>query len=241
MTISGWLLPGAAVLAGALSITSPCCLPLLPGYLTYIGAVPSTGTGRRSAAFGASLRFVAGFTLVFTILGATASVLSVLLIRNLDVLVRVAGVGIIVLGLSTAGLLRVPFLNREARPGLSKAASSQRGAFFLGVAFAAGWTPCIGPILATILTLSASSESVVGGTVLLLLYSAGLGIPFVLLALGFHRIKGAIDVLRRHGRVIERVSGALLIVVGVLYVSGQWAPLFRPMQRWFARFGWPPV
>ncbi len=241
MTINSWLLPAAAVFAGALSITSPCCLPLLPGYLSYIGALPTEGQTRRSTAFGASLRFVGGFTLVFTILGATASIISVALIRHIDTIVRVAGVGIIILGLSMAGVLRIGLLQRENRPGLAMVTRSKGGAFFLGIAFAFGWTPCIGPVLATILTLSASSGSVLGGTALLVLYSIGLGIPFVALAVWFHRLKGGVELLKRHGPAIERVSGALLVAIGVLYVTGQWAPLFRPLQRWFAQFGWPPV
>jgi cytochrome c-type biogenesis protein len=239
--MSPLLLPAAALIAGALSISSPCCLPLLPGYLSYIGALPAETTSRRSVAFGASIRFVAGFTAVFTLLGATASLISVVLIRNIDVIVRIAGVGIIILGVSLTGLFRIPFLQREGRPGLAMVTKAKGGAFFLGVAFAFGWTPCIGPVLATILTLSASSRSVLGGTSLLIIYSVGLGIPFVALALGFHRMKGALGVLQRHGQLIEQLSGILLVTVGVLYVTGQWAPLFRPMQTWFAQFGWPPV
>lgn len=237
---STWLLPVTALLAGVLSISSPCCLPLLPGYLSYIGALPEEGTGRRSVALTASLRFVAGFTLVFTLLGASASALSLILIRHLDTITRAAGVGIILLGLSLMGLLRLPLVHREARPGLAVASRSPRSAFFLGVAFAAGWTPCIGPVLATVLTLSASSESVVAGTALLVIYSVGLGIPFVVMAVGFHRVRTGVEFLNRHGRAIERTSGLLLVAIGVLYVSGSWSPLFRPLQRWFAQFGWPP-
>ena len=235
------LLPAAAFAAGSLSITSPCCLPLLPGYLSFIGALPSDGERRHSVALGASLRFVGGFTVVFTILGATASLLSVLLIRHIDTIVRIAGVGIIILGLSLIGVVRIPLLLRESRPGLRRVTASGGGAFFLGAAFAFGWTPCIGPVLATILTLSASSHSVLGGASLLIVYSLGLGLPFVALALGFDRAKGAVRWLQRHGRAIERTSGTLLVIIGVLYVSGRWAPLFRPLQTWFAQFGWPPV
>lgn len=224
-----------------LSITSPCCLPLLPGYLSYIGALPNDGAASKSTALSASLRFVGGFTLVFTLLGATASIISVALIRNIDSIIRVAGIGIIVLGLSMAGVLKIGFLQSENRPGFAFVTRSRGGAFFLGVAFAFGWTPCIGPILATILTMSASSGSVTGGVVLLVIYSIGLGIPFVALAVWFHRLKGGLDLLKRHGQTIERLSGALLVAIGVLYVTGQWAPLFRPMQTWFAKFGWPPV
>lgn len=148
---------------------------------------------------------------------------------------------IIILGLATMGLLRIPALQRERRLDLARVPRGPAWAFPMGMAFAAGWAPCIGPILATILATAATTGSAWWGAILLALYSAGLGIPFVLLALGFNRAQRSMAWLRRNGRHIERLGGTLLVAVGVLFVTGRWAPLFRPLQRWFAELGWPPI
>ena len=238
------ILPLLAVVAGFVSFSSPCCLPLIPGYLSYVSALPVADLGRadaRRVTLRASLLFVAGFSTVFTLLGIGATLLGGWLLRNQDTLVRVLGVVIILLGLSTMGLLRVPTLQRERRLDLARVPRGPRWAFPMGMAFAAGWAPCIGPILATILATAAVAGSVWWGAILLALYSAGLGIPFVLLALGFSRAQTSMAWLRRHGRRIELVGGTLLVGVGVLFVTGRWAPLFRPLQRWFAELGWPPI
>lgn len=238
------LLPVLATVAGAVSFTSPCCLPLVPAYLSYMSALPVTDLGRREArvvTVRASLLFVAGFTLVFSALGVAVGLLGSAVTRNLPVIVRVAGVGIIVMGLAMAGLLRLPFLFREWRFDLARAPKGPGGAFGLGMAFAAGWTPCIGPVLATILTAAAASGTAVWGGVLLGFYSVGLGIPFVLLAMGFTRARGSLAWLRRHGRAVETAGGMLLVAVGVLFVSGAWRTFFVPLQRSFARWGWPPI
>lgn len=238
------LLPVLALVAGVFSFTSPCCLPLVPGYLSYVSALPVSELGKRQAravAVRASLLFVLGFTVVFTALGVAVGLLGGAFTRNLPVIVRVAGVGIIVLGLTMTGLLRVPFLRREWRGDLAKARRGPRGAFPLGMAFAAGWTPCIGPVLATILATAAAAGSAKWGAVLLAFYSMGLGIPFVLLALGFTRARSSMDWLRRHGHSIEVAGGAVLVGVGVLFVSGLWRTFFVPLQRTFAQWGWPPI
>lgn len=154
---------------------------------------------------------------------------------------RFFGVAIIVLGLATMGAVRVPALMRDRRIDLARLPRDPAFAFPMGMAFAAGWAPCIGPVLATILATAAASGTVGWGAVLLVFYSAGLGIPFVLLALGFSRAQRSLAWLRRNGRRIEVVGGALLVAVGVLFVSGRWQPLFRPLQRWFAELGWPPI
>lgn len=238
------LLPVAAVLAGVLSITSPCALPLIPSYLSFVTALPVT-TGsigdRRRVALRASLLFVAGFTTVFVALGATASTIGVVLLRSLPSITRVSGAVIILLGLSALGLVRLPALARERRFDLHRVARGPKGAFPLGMAFAFGWTPCIGPVLATILTLAASSGSLPGGMVLLALYSAGLGVPFVAIGLGYERLSGTVRWLKAHGRAIERFGGVLLVIVGLGYLTGRWQALFQPAQRWFARYGWPPI
>ncbi|MFP5326459.1 MAG: cytochrome c biogenesis CcdA family protein, partial [Acidimicrobiia bacterium] len=189
----------------------------------------------------AALLFVGGFTTVFTILGIGASALGTLLLRNQDTIVRWFGVIIIVLGLSTMGLLRVPMLQRERRLDLARVPRGPAWAFPMGMAFAAGWAPCIGPVLATILATASVADSAIWGGILLALYSVGLGIPFVLLALGFRRAQSSMRWLRAHGVLVERAGGLLLVGVGVLFITGRWLELFRPLQRWFAEFGWPPV
>jgi cytochrome c-type biogenesis protein len=191
----------------------------------------------RAVTLRAALLFVAGFTTVFTVLGVSAGVAGSLLLRNRDSIVRVFGVVIIVLGLVTAGLIRVPALQRERRMDLARVPRGPAWAFPMGMAFAAGWVPCIGPVLATILATASASGTAVWGAVLLVLYSLGLGIPFVLLGLGFSRAQRSLAWLRRNGRGIEMAGGLLLVGVGLLFVSGRWGPLFRPLQRWFTN--WP--
>lgn len=238
------LLPPLAMLAGAISFTSPCCLPLIPGYLSYISGLPISELGQREAralTLRAALLFVAGFTLVFTALGVSFAFVGGALLRNVPVIIKAAGVVIILMGLAMMGLLRIPLLYGERRVDLGRIPSGPRAAFPLGMAFAFGWAPCIGPVLATILASAAATQTAVWGGVLLVFYSLGLGIPFVALALGFQRARGSLEWLKRHGRRIEMAGGALLVGVGVLFVSGAWRSLFLPLQRYFARFGWPPI
>lgn len=237
-------LPLLAVVAGAISFSSPCCLPLIPGYLSYISALPITDLSERQAravTLRAALLFVAGFTVVFTALGVSFAFVGSALLRNVPLIVRLAGILIVVMGLAMMGLLRIPFLYRERRFDLSRAPAGPRGAFFMGMAFAFGWAPCIGPVLATILAAAAATQTAAWGAVLLALYSLGLGVPFVALALGFHRARGSLEWLRRHGQAIERLGGAMLVAVGVLFISGAWRSFFIPLQRTFAQLGWPPI
>ncbi|MDP8937475.1 MAG: cytochrome c biogenesis protein CcdA [Actinomycetota bacterium] len=237
-------LPVLAVVAGVLSFSSPCCLPLLPGYLSYVSALPVSELGERQArgvTLRAALLFVGGFTTVFTVLGVAAQVAGAAYLSSRGPIVRVFGVLIIVLGLSTIGLLRLPFLQRERRLDLARVPRGTAWAFPMGMAFAAGWAPCIGPVLATILATAAVGDTPVWGGVLLILYSAGLGIPFVLLALGFRRANRSLEWLRRNGRAIEIAGGSLLVGIGLLFVTDRWQGLFLPLQRWFAELGWPPV
>ena len=237
-------LPILAVVAGVLSFSSPCCLPLLPGYLSYVSALPVSELGERQArgvTLRAALLFVGGFTTVFTVLGIAAQVAGAAFLAGRGPVVRVFGVLIIALGLSTIGVLRLPFLQRERRLDLARVPRGTAWAFPLGMAFAAGWAPCIGPVLATILATAAVGETPLWGGVLLVLYSAGLGVPFVLLALGFGRANRSLDWLRRNGRAVEVAGGVLLVGIGLLFVTGRWQGLFLPLQRWFAELGWPPV
>jgi cytochrome c-type biogenesis protein len=237
-------LPVLTVVAGAVSFSSPCCLPLVPGYLSYVSALPVAeldDAHARRVTLRASLLFVAGFTAVFTALGITASVVGSLFLRHQDAIVRVFGLVIVALGLATIGVLRVPLLARERRLDLARVPRGPAWAFPMGMAFAAGWAPCIGPVLATILATAAATATVAWGAVLLVLYSLGLGVPFVLIAVGFARAQRSLEWLRRHGRHIEVAGGALLVGVGVLFATGRWFTLFRPLQRWFAELGWPPL
>ncbi len=241
---AGFALPVFAVVAGLISFSSPCCLPLLPGYLSYVSALPVSELGDRQArmvTLRAALLFVAGFTVVFTGLGVVAQLLGSVFLSNGGPVVRWFGVPIVILGLSTMGVLRLPFLVRERRIDLARVPRGTAWAFPMGMAFAAGWAPCLGPVLATIYATAAVSGTAVWGAILLVLYSAGLGVPFVLLALGFSRANRSLDWLRRHGRAIEVAGGSLLVVIGLLFVSGRWQGLFLPLQRWFAELGWPPV
>jgi len=241
---AGFALPLFAVVAGLLSFSSPCCLPLLPGYLSYVSALPVSELGDRQArlvTLKAALLFVAGFTVVFTVLGVAAQLLGSVLLSSRGPVVRWFGVPIIILGLVTMGVLRLPFLMREKRMDLNRVPRGTAWAFPMGMAFAAGWAPCIGPVLAAILTTAAVSGTAAWGALLLVLYSAGLGVPFVLLALGFNRAQRSLGWLRRNGRRIEVVGGSLLVVVGLLFVTGRWQGAFLPLQRWFAERGWPPI
>jgi cytochrome c-type biogenesis protein len=231
-------------LAGAVSFSSPCCLPLIPGYISYISGLPISGLGEqeaRAVTLRAALLFVAGFTLVFTALGISFALVGSALLRNVPVIVRGAGVMIILMGLAMMGLLRLPFVARERRFDMARVPAGPKGAFALGMAFSLGWAPCIGPVLATILAAAAATQTVAWGALLLVFYSLGLGIPFVALALGFSRARGSLAWLRRHGRKIEILGGAMLVGVGVLFISGAWRSFFIPLQRTFSRLGWPPI
>ena len=237
-------LPLLAIVAGFVSISSPCVLPLLPGYISYITAlpVPELGTApAKRTALRASLLFVAGFTLVFTALGAGFALVGSVLLRNADTITRIAGLGIIAMGMAMIGWLRLPGFYRERRFDLQRIARGPGSAFPLGMAFGFGWTPCIGPILGTILAVAGATQTAGWGAALLTLYSLGLGIPFVLAAVWFQKAHSTLDWLRRNGRRIELAGGSMLIIVGVLFTTGIWQAIFIPLQRVFARLGWPPI
>ncbi len=227
----------SALGAGALSFLSPCVLPLVPPYLCYMAGVSvdefrgdvsanadGTATVRmapaRMALVGAAVAFVLGFSTVFVALGAGASTIGGLLRVWQQELAIVAGVLIIAMGLNFLGVLRIPFLSREARfQGPGKPANAA-AAYLMGLAFAFGWTPCIGPVLGPILTLAGGRETVGEGAMLLAAYSLGLGIPFLLAALfsgAFMRFLGRFKV---HLGRVEKVMGALLVIAGVLFLTG---------------------
>ena len=215
-----------AALGGLLSFLSPCVLPLVPAYLCFLGGVTledlsetaeATMHARRRV-LGAAFAFVLGFSVVFVGFGATASTLSQLLLAHKEILGRVAGVVIIFFGLHFMGLFRLSVLDREARLHFVQRPAGGIGAFVVGLAFAFGWTPCIGPVLATVLTVAAHRDSVLYGTSLLAAYAAGLGVPFIAAALAagpFLRLMGR---LRRHMRKVEFAVGGLLVLTGLLFL-----------------------
>ena len=230
-----------ALLAGVVSITSPCCLPLIPGYVSFITGVKGGDLPEQKTVLGASLLFVLGFASVFTALGATASVLGSFLLDKLPVFLKIAGVFVFVMGLSMIGLFRLPFLYREARFDMSKMRAGPLGAFPLGMAFAFGWTPCIGPVLGGIFSIAATTHTAWKGAALLFVYSLGMGIPFLLIAYAYTRAGKTVTFLKRHGHAIEQFGGVLLITMGTLLITGYWQQLFNPIVRFFARHNWPPV
>lgn len=236
-----------ALVAGVVSFSSPCVLPLLPGYVSYVSGLSRIEPGRlhpttaRRRVNGAAVLFVLGFSAVFTVLGATASALGALLAPHQRTLELAGGAIIIAMGLVMTGLLRVDFLHRQLRFDLARIGRGPAGAAPLGAAFAFGWTPCVGPVLASILAAAAGTATVPRGALLLFVYSLGLGIPFLLLAGGLLRGRSRFDWLRRHGRRIEVAGGVVLAVMGLALVTGVWTAVMSGMLATFARIGWPPL
>ncbi len=215
----------AAAFAGLLSFLSPCVLPLVPPYLTYIAGstLDELSSGEdvslnRRALF-AALLFVAGFSTIFVLLGASASALGGLLREYLQVLGYIAATLIILMGLHFMGLFRIRLFMSEARVQVQKPAGFA-GAYVMGLAFAFGWTPCIGPVLATILTIAGKEASVSYGMSLLLAYSAGLGVPFLLAAFAMGPFIGVMKRFRRYIGIVEKATGALLVLTGVAFLTG---------------------
>ena len=211
--------------AGFITFLSPCVLPLIPGYVAFITGMTtaelSDGKRSLSAILVPSLLFVAGFSIVFVALGASASAVGSFLSRYSDVLEIVAGAIIMLLGFFMLGIVKVPWLYGEARFEMQKARRfGPAAALIMGMAFAFGWSPCVGPILGSILMMAANSAEVSRGVVLLAVYSLGLGVPFVLVALMLGRIKPVLNWLNRHALVINRVAGVILMVLGVLILTG---------------------
>src|ERR1700730_13180979 len=232
-------LPLLALAAGALSFSSPCTLPLVPGYLGYMSGVSSSsGRGR---ALGAAGLFVIGFAIVFTSLGAVASELGAALLEHRPLIEKLAGVLIVVLGLFVLGLAPLPFLLREGRPFLERVRPGPSGALLLGAAFAFGWTPCVGPVLGSILLLAAGQHTLGAGALLLFLYSLGLGVPFLAAALFLDRYGAVSEWLRRQAPVINAVGGVLLVALGSLVFLGQLTQVLSPALELYARLKWPPL
>ena len=232
--IDAGLLPAmiVALLAGVISFLSPCVLPIVPPYLAYMSGVSlgemSGKTAARRRAVVAALFFVMGLSTVFLILGFTASAFGAFFLQNQVLFTQASGAVIIIFGLHFLGVFRIPFLDREARLDAGDKGGSSFGAYVLGLAFAFGWTPCIGPQLGAILSLAASEASVGRGTLLLGVYAAGLGIPFLLAAMFITRAVGIMNRLKHHMKAIERAMGGLLVLVGLAMLTG----LFTTFSWW---------
>ena len=209
-----------ALLAGLVSFASPCILPLVPGYLGYIGGFAGTDAraGRGRLLLGVTL-FVLGFSVVFVGFTLAFSIAGLMLLPWLDLITRVIGVLVIIMGLVFIG--QFSFLQRSIRPGFT-AATGLGGAPLLGIVFGLGWAPCIGPTLSVVYSLSLTTGSVGRGVLLGVLYCLGLGIPFLLVALGFNWVTGSVAWLKRHIRAVNIVGGAMLVLIGLLMVTGVW-------------------
>jgi cytochrome c-type biogenesis protein len=216
----------AAFTAGLLSFLSPCVIPIIPGYLSYLTGLTIAELADEDRSLGEillpALLFVAGFSTVFVVFGATASVIGQALLDYRDIVEKVAGVALVAFGVLMLGIIKVPWLYGEARVDLEKSRRFGRAAgFVMGMAFAAGWTPCVGPILGSILALASATGSVGQGALLLLAYSLGLGIPFIAVALLFGKVRPVLQWIARHSLVLNRVAGAVLVALGLLVFFGR--------------------
>ncbi|WP_045391275.1 cytochrome c biogenesis CcdA family protein [Falsirhodobacter sp. alg1] len=216
-----------AFAAGILSFLSPCVLPIVPPYLAYMGGISMADiqTQRRRAILLPALFFVLGLSTVFLFLGLAASAIGAALLQYQGIMTKVSGLVVIVFGLHFLGVFRISMLDRDTRLDAGDRGGSAMGAYILGLAFAFGWTPCIGPQLGTILSLAASEGNVARGTMLLGIYALGLGLPFLLAALFITRAMGLMNRLKPWMGVIERVMGVLLIAVGVALLTGLFSAL----------------
>ena len=246
----------AAFVAGVLSFISPCVLPLVPGYLSFISGVsldsmrnaPAGAAGDASAVvaatpsatgrqvFFASLAFVLGFSVVFISLGAAASTLGAALMSQLRLMAKIAGVLLVIFGLHTMGLLKISWLYKEKRFQTNAKPAGLAGAFVVGLAFAFGWTPCIGPILAAILALAADEGTLQRGVILLAVYSLGLGVPFLLTSLMVNQFFKAFAKIRRHYRLIEVTAGVLMVTVGVLIFTNRFTIITQALTPYLPTF-----
>ncbi len=234
----------AAFGAGIVSFISPCVAPVVPGYLSLISGVTVDGGKQDSDAIRrllvASLVFVAGFTLVFVALGVTASGVGGLLQQHRLLMNRLSGLFMILAGMFLVGLFQLPWLYREKRfhPTFSRSLTRSE-TLLLGMAFGFGWTPCIGPLLVSILVYASASETAARGTLLLLSYSLGLGVPFILVGVGIGRLLGALRWITRHYQVISAISGTTLIVTGLLFLTNRFFYLNAMSQHLYNQFVQP--
>jgi cytochrome c-type biogenesis protein len=233
----------AALGAGILSFISPCVLPLIPGYLSFVSGVSldemradAAPASSRRQVLATSLAFVLGFSLVFIALGASATAIGRFIFDRQPLLSKIAGALIVIFGLHTMGVFRIAMLETEKRVHAQRKPAGLFGAVLVGIAFAFGWTPCIGPILAGILAVAASKETVGQGVLLLAVYSLGLGIPFLLTSVAINRFFAVTARIRRHYHKIEIASGALLVAIGLLIFTNQLTIIVRYLQPYLPVF-----
>jgi cytochrome c-type biogenesis protein len=225
-----------AVLAGAISFFSPCVVPLLPGYLSYVTGLSAAelGSAKRGRMLAGTGLFVAGFSAVFILTGVLFGAVGNALIDHQTLITRILGAGTVVLGLIFLG--GFGFLQRDLRvhrvPAVGIAAAP-----LLGVLFGFGWTPCIGPTLGTVMSLATTEGSTTRGATLALVFSLGLGIPFIVAALAFRRMLGAVAWVRQHQLLVIRIGGVLMIAVGLLLLTGVWDSMTADLRQWVANFG----
>lgn len=238
--IQHWWAPLLAFAAGVVSFASPCVLPLVPGYLSFVTAGRADPARERRPML-PILMFILGFAVVFTLLGAFAATTIGRWLHSTWG-VRLAGAIVVLFGafmILYAFRARIPSLYREERPFLSRVRPGATGALPLGMAFAVGWTPCIGPVLGAILTLAANERSPVRGAVLLFVYSLGLGIPFLLIGIGIDRLMKAFRFFSRHYEWFAGVGGAVMVAIGILLIAGEWTRLVSPLLRLANRLNLP--
>ena len=228
-----------AFMAGVLSFLSPCVLPLVPSYLSFVTGMSledlQEGFDRRRVLTHAAL-FVTGFTLIFVLLGAGATFIGNFLLANSDWIARVGGIVIILFGLHLMGVFQLLPLLREKRVHLANKPAGYVGTVAVGVAFGAGWTPCIGPVLGAIMTMAASQEHLATGMLLLFVYSMGLAIPFLLAALALERFLRAFTRARRFLPLIQKLAGLMLVLLGILLVTGSFVVLAAWLNRYTPDF-----
>lgn len=231
----------AAFIAGVLSFLSPCVLPLVPAYLSYISgsSIEELKTARNSSVIWRtgirSIAFVFGFSVVFVLIGAGATWLGQILAEKLDILTKIAGVIIFIFGLHTLGVFRIRALFSEKRFHTLPKISGIPGAILIGMMFALGWTPCIGPVLSGIIALAANSGTVHQGILLLIMYSLGLGIPFIIAGFAASSIMNYISAMKKHFRIVEIASGVILLIIGVMIFTGSFQRLSDIASRFFSR------
>jgi cytochrome c-type biogenesis protein len=234
---------GGAFLAGLLSFVSPCVLPIVPPYLAYLAGLTfdelkdeNRGDRATRQLLLAAVGFVLGFTTVFVALGTTASIVGQSIARYFDTLAIIAGVIIIVMGLHFLGVFRIALLYRDARVQVNRRPAGLFGAYVMGLAFAFGWTPCVGPVLAAILFVAGAEATAVRGAVLLGVYSLGIGLPFLLAAVFATRFLAWAGRFKRHMHKVEMAMGGILVLTGILFITGQMSAVANWLLETFPGF-----